>query len=151
MRLHEIIPHGGTNRRKIRVGRGEGSGRGKTSGRGHKGQWARSGSGLRPGFESGHVPLYRILPRRGFNNYNVLTEYLGINLAALAKVEGDRIDREVLLQAGIIRASDGPVKILGVGDWTRAVTVVADAFSAAAKSKIELAGGTALTPKASES
>lgn len=140
MRLHNLIKSGGRKDRK-RIGRGEGGGRGKTSGRGHKGQRARSGSSLRPGFESGHVPLYRKLPKRGFNNYRFRTEYAIVNVGDLARLEGDVVDRDSLVKAGLLRNSAGLVKILGEGDVERAFTVTADKISNGAKEKIEKAGG----------
>lgn len=140
MRLHNLIKTEGRKDRK-RVGRGEGSGRGKTSGRGHKGQRARSGFGLRPGFESGHVPLYRKLPKRGFSNFNFKTEYAVVNVGDLAKIEGGRIDRDVLVAAGLVRSSVAKVKILGDGNLEKAFTVHVDKVSATARQKIEEAGG----------
>ncbi len=155
MRLHTLIRTGGRKPRKRR-GRGEGSGHGKTSGRGHKGHRARSGFGLRPGFESGHVPLYRKLPKRGFSNFRFRTEYAIVNVGDLERVAGPVADRAALIQAGLIRANAGPVKILGHGELGKALTVTADKFSATAKEKIEKAGGTVIvaapanTPAASE-
>jgi large subunit ribosomal protein L15 len=141
MRLHNLIKSGGTKKRK-RVGRGESSGHGKTSGRGNKGQRARAGYSLRPGFESGHIPLYRKLPKRGFSNERFATEYAIVNVGQLAKLAETDIDRNVLVQRGLVRSSDRLVKILGVGTLDRAVVVTADKFSASAKAKIEQAGGT---------
>jgi len=141
MRLHNLIKSGGRKNRK-RVGRGEGGGRGKTSGRGNKGQRARSGFGLRPGFESGHVPLYRKLPKRGFSNFQFRTEYSVVNVGDLQKVEETDVDRNALVKAGLVRPNSKLIKILGVGEVTRALTVTADKFSASAKEKIEKAGGT---------
>lgn len=141
MRLHNLIKSGGTQKRK-RIGRGEGGGKGKTSGRGHKGQRARSGHSLRPGFESGHVPLYRKLPKRGFSNFRFRTEYAVVNLDDLERVEATEIDRNVLVASGLVRSSSKLVKILGDGEISRAVTVTADKFSSSAKEKIEKAGGT---------
>lgn len=140
MRLHNLIKSGGRKDRK-RVGRGEGGGRGKTSGKGHKGQLARSGSGMRPGFESGHVPLYRKLPKRGFSNFKFRTEYSIVNVGDLERVTGDVVDREALVQAGLVRPNSDLVKILGEGEIARAVTVTADKFSTSAREKIEAAGG----------
>jgi len=147
MRLHNLVKTGGNKSRK-RVGRGEGGGRGKTSGRGHKGQRARSGHSLRPGFESGHVPLYRKLPKRGFSNSRFRTEYAVVNVSDLERVSGDTVDRESLLAARLIRNSDKRIKILGDGDVSRKLTVTADKFSASAKSKIEAAGGSIVQPEA---
>lgn len=143
MRLHNLIKSGGRKNRK-RVGRGEGSGRGKTSGRGHKGQRARAGFGLRPGFESGHVPLYRKLPKRGFSNFRFRTEYTIVNVGDLERVEGDSVDREALVRAGLVRSNSKLIKILGEGDLGKALTVRADKFSGSAKEKIEKAGGSVI-------
>jgi len=143
MRLHNLIKSGGRKDRK-RVGRGEGGGRGKTSGRGHKGQRSRSGSSLRPGFESGHVPLYRKLPKRGFSNYNFRTEYSVVNIGDLEKIDTDTIDREALVKSGLVRSSSTLIKILGEGEISKALTVTADKFSASAREKIEKAGGSVI-------
>jgi len=140
MRLHNLIKSGGRKDRK-RVGRGEGSGRGKTSGRGHKGQKSRSGFGLRPGFESGHVPLYRKLPKRGFSNYEFRTEYSIVNIGDLEKAGSDVIDRETMVKAGLVRSSSTLIKVLGEGEISKALTVTADKFSATAREKIAKAGG----------
>ena len=140
MRLHNLVKSGGFKKRK-RVGRGEGGGLGKTSGRGHKGQRSRSGFGLRPGFESGHIPLYRKMPKRGFSNARFRTEYTIVNTGDLVRVEGDIVDRNALIAAGLIRPSAVLIKILGFGDLDRALTVTADKFSGSAKEKIEKAGG----------
>lgn len=145
MRLHNLIKSGGFRKAK-RLGRGEGGGLGKTSGRGHKGQKARSGSSLRPGFESGHVPLYRKLPKRGFSNFRFRTEYAIVNLGDLAKVEDETIDRNVLVAAGLVRSNAQRLKVLGEGDFDRAVTIMADKFSSSAREKIEKAGGKAIVP-----
>lgn len=149
MRLHNLIKSGGRKDRK-RVGRGEGSGRGKTSGRGHKGQRARSGSSLRPGFESGHVPLYRKLPKRGFSNFKFRTEYDIINVGDLERIEAGTVDRDVLVRSGLARSSSKLIKILGEGEVSKAMTVHADKFSASAKEKIEKAGGTVIVNEAAE-
>lgn len=143
MRLHNLIKSGGRKDRK-RIGRGEGGGRGKTSGRGHKGQRSRSGSSLRPGFESGHVPLYRKLPKRGFSNYNFRTEYSVVNIGDLERADTDTVDREALVKAGLVRSSSTLVKVLGEGEVSKALTVTADKFSASARQKIEKAGGTVI-------
>jgi large subunit ribosomal protein L15 len=150
MRLHNLIKSGGRKDRK-RVGRGEGGGRGKTSGRGHKGQRSRSGSSLRPGFESGHVPLYRKLPKRGFSNFNFRTEYSVVNVGDLERVEATEIDRNALVKAGLVRSSSRLIKILGEGEISKAVNVTADKFSGSAKEKIEKAGGTVVLTKPVES
>ncbi len=149
MRLHNLIKSGGRKDRK-RVGRGEGSGRGKTSGRGHKGQRARAGFGLRPGFESGHVPLYRKLPKRGFSNFKFRTEYSIVNVGDLERAGVEEIDRNVLIQAGLARASSSRIKILGEGEVSKALTVTADKFSSSAREKIEKAGGKVIVPEPEE-
>lgn len=146
MKLHNLTNVNGAVRRRKRVGRGEGSGRGKTCGRGGKGQTARSGGSIRIGFEGGQMPLYRKLPHRGFNNKKFRVEYAVVNLADLEKLESvTEIDRNVLVDHGLVRANAGLVKILGTGEISRAVKVTAHKFSASAKSKIEAAGGEALT------
>ena len=150
MRLHNLIKSGGRKDRK-RVGRGEGGGRGKTSGRGHKGQKSRSGFGLRPGFESGHVPLYRKLPKRGFSNFQFRTEYSVVNVGDLDRVEGTDVDRNALIKAGLARTSSVLIKILGEGEVSKALNVTADKFSSSAKEKIEKAGGTVVLNKPVES
>lgn len=142
MRLHNLPKSGGFKNRK-RIGRGEGGGRGKTSGRGHKGQRARAGSSQRPGFESGHIPLYRKLPKRGFSNFEFRTDYAIVNVGDLERVEGEVIDKEALVKAGLVRNSDKLIKILGEGELSRKVTVSAHKFSGSAKEKIEAAGGSA--------
>lgn len=150
MRLHNLIKSGGRKSRK-RIGRGEGSGMGKTSGRGHKGQRSRSGFGLRPGFESGHVPMYRKLPKRGFSNFKFRTEYSIVNVGDLERIEGDSVDREILIRSGLARNSSGLIKILGEGELSKAFTVRADKFSSSAREKIEKAGGTVLVNEAGAS
>ncbi|HSH08994.1 MAG TPA: 50S ribosomal protein L15 [Oceanipulchritudo sp.] len=150
MRLHNLIKSGGRKDRK-RVGRGEGGGRGKTSGRGHKGQRARAGHSLRPGFESGHVPLYRKLPKRGFSNFEFRTEYSIVNVGDLERAGVEEIDRNALIKAGLARSSSVLIKILGEGEVSKALTVTADKFSASAKEKIEKAGGKIILTGADES
>lgn len=127
-----------------RKGRGVGSGQGKTSGRGHKGMKARSGGGVRPGFEGGQMPQYRKLPHRGFNNANFRTEYALVNLCCLEKLGLAEVSREDLVKAGLVRANSKLVKVLGNGKVTKAMTVKADKFSASALKKIEAAGGKAV-------
>ncbi len=141
MNLHELSPAAGSNTKAYRKGRGHGSGNGKTAGRGHKGQWARSGGGVRVGFEGGQMPLVRRLPKRGFNN--IFAKRLEIvNLDALNKFEdGEVIDAQALLAKGILSKCVYGVKVLGNGQLTKKVTVRASAFSASAKEKIEAAGG----------
>lgn len=143
MHLHSLVNVKGAVHRKKRVGCGEGGGHGKTSGRGGKGQSARSGSSIRPGFEGGQMPLYRKLPHRGFNNYEFRTEYAIVNLGDLSRLDASvtEVDRAALLAAGLIRDDARPLKILGDGELTRALKVTAQKFSASAKTKIEQAGG----------
>ena len=142
MKLHELSPQEGSVKEKFRKGRGAGSGNGKTAGKGHKGQNARSGGGVRPGFEGGQLPLYRKLPKRGFNNYRFGTKYAVINVQSLNKFDnGDVVDCETLLAKGIISKCYDGVKILGEGEITKSLTVKASVFSAQAKEKIEAVGG----------
>ena len=144
MNLHELSPAAGSNPKAYRKGRGKGSGNGKTAGRGHKGQWARSGGGVRPGFEGGQMPLQRRLPKRGFKNYPFKEEYQIVNIDFLNDFEaGSVVDAEALLAAGILSKVEYGVKFLGNGTVTKNVTVKASAFSASAKEKIEAAGGKA--------
>ena len=142
MKLHELSPAEGSVKDGFRKGRGAGSGNGKTAGKGHKGQNARSGGGVRPGFEGGQLPLYRKLPKRGFNNYRFGKQYVIVNVQSLNVFEdGEVIDCATLLAAGVIaKACDG-VKILGEGELTKKLTVKAAVFSASAKEKIEAVGG----------
>ncbi|MDR2862939.1 MAG: 50S ribosomal protein L15 [Puniceicoccales bacterium] len=146
MKLHTLPKITGSTHRHKRLGCGRGSGHGKTSGRGHKGMKARSGGGVRPGFEGGQMPLYRKLPHRGFNNINRV-DFAVVNLSTIAKVTADTVDRDVLVKAGLLRKNATLVKVLGVGEITRAVTVSANKFSASAKAKIEAAGGKAVELK----
>jgi large subunit ribosomal protein L15 len=138
----ENIPEvkGATHSTK-RLGRGKFSSRGKTSGKGHKGQKARSGGGIRIGFEGGQMPLFRKLPRRGFNNFNFRTTYQIVNVGELEKIDGETVDRLTLIKSGLIRDNDKMVKLLANGEVTRAFEVSVDKISATAKSKIEGAGG----------
>jgi len=140
MKLHQLPEIPGSTHRHKRLGCGRGSGHGKTSGRGHKGMKARSGGGVRTGFEGGQMPLYRKLPHRGFRNVNRV-EFAVVNLSSIEKVGGASVDRDVLVKAGLLRAGAGLVKVLGNGELTRAVTVTAHKFSASAKAAIEKAGG----------
>lgn len=146
MKLHELTNVPGAVHRKKRVGCGEGSGHGKTSGRGGKGQTARSGGSIRPGFEGGQMPLYRKLPHRGFNNYNHRVEIAVVNLGDLARLDDSvsEVNVSVLATAGLVRADEKSVKILGDGEITRALKVTAAKFSESAKAKIEKAGGQAI-------
>ena len=142
MKLHELSPAEGSVKENFRKGRGAGSGNGKTAGKGHKGQNARSGGGVRPGFEGGQLPLYRKLPKRGFNNYRFAKKYAVINVNALNKFDdGEVVDCAALLSAGIINKVFDGVKVLGEGEITKNLTVKATVFSASAKEKIEAAGG----------
>jgi len=141
MKLHELSPAPGSVKEAFRKGRGAGSGNGKTAGKGHKGQNARSGGGVRPGFEGGQLPLYRKLPKRGFKN-RFATEYAIVNVAALNAFEdGDTVTLEKLMEAGIVRKSLDGLKVLGNGEITKKLTVEAAVFSQTAKEKIEAAGG----------
>jgi large subunit ribosomal protein L15 len=146
MKLHEMKNVAGAVHRKKRVGCGEGSGHGKTSGRGGKGQSARSGSSIRPGFEGGQMPLYRKLPHRGFNQAAFRVEPLIVNVGDFARLDPSVVDitAEVLAAAGLIRHDGNFLKVLGDGEVTRAFNVTAVKFSESAKAKIEKAGGKAL-------
>jgi large subunit ribosomal protein L15 len=151
MRLHDLKPRPGAKHRRKRLGQGESSGHGKTSGRGGKGQTARSGSSIRIGFEGGQMPLIRRIPKRGFNNARFKTVYLPVNLESLNRFDdGTRVDAAALKQAGLANGRADGIKILGDGELTRKLTVVAHAFSASAKSKIEAKGGACevIAPKA---
>ena len=142
MKLHELSPAEGSVKEGFRKGRGAGSGNGKTAGKGHKGQNARSGGGVRPGFEGGQLPLYRKLPKRGFNNSRFGKAYAVVNVKSLNKFnDGDVVDCAALLTAGIINTVVDGVKILGEGELTKKLTVKAAVFSASAKEKIEAVGG----------
>ena len=141
MKLQELQPAVGASKKPYRKGRGAGSGNGKTAGRGHKGQWARSGGGVRPGFEGGQMPLQRRVPKRGFNNI-FAKEYVTINVERLNAFEaGAVVDAAALHEAGIISKTLDGVKFLGRGEVTKALTVRAAKFTESAKQKIEAAGG----------
>ena len=141
MKLHELSPAPGSVQDSWRKGRGPGSGNGKTAGKGHKGQNARSGGGVRPGFEGGQIPLYRKLPKRGFNN-KFATNYAIINVGALERFEdGATVTLQTLMDAGLIRKAMDGLKVLGNGELTKKLTVEAAVFSAGAKEKIEAVGG----------
>lgn len=142
MKLHELSPAEGSKKEAKRVGRGHGSGQGKTAGKGHKGQKARAGKGVRPGFEGGQMPLQRRVPKRGFNNI-FATEYAIVNLSTLNDrfEDGATVDAQALIDAGVIKKALDGVKILGKGEITKAITVKVTAISEAAKTKIEAAGG----------
>ncbi len=142
MRLHDLKPRPGAKHRRKRLGQGESSGRGKTAGRGGKGQTARSGSSIRVGFEGGQMPLIRRIPKRGFNNARFATTYIPVNVEALNVFDdGARVDEAALRKAGLVNGRGDGVKILGDGELTKKLTVVVNAFSATAKSKIEGKGG----------
>ena len=141
MKLNELQNLNSTTRK--RVGRGPGSGTGKTSGKGHKGQNARSGGGVRPGFEGGQLPLFRRLSKRGFNNYNFRTVYATVNVSDLERFEeGTTVTKELLIEVGLVKKELDGVKILGNGELTKKLTVKANKFSSTAKTKIENVGGT---------
>ena len=141
MKLHELSPADGSVKKSFRKGRGTGSGNGKTAGKGHKGQNARSGGGVKPGFEGGQLPLYRKLPKRGFYNRFGKT-YAIVNVSVLNKFEDDTVvDLAALVKTGIVKNICDGVKILGNGEITKKLTVKATIFSETAKEKIEAAGG----------
>ena len=143
MKLNELSPAAGSTFEAKRIGRGTGSGNGKTAGKGHKGQNARSGGGVRPGFEGGQLPLYRKLPKRGFKNARFAKQYTVINVQSLNKFnDGEVVDAAALLSLGIIGdVQCNGVKVLGEGELTKKLTVKAAVFSANAKEKIEAVGG----------
>jgi large subunit ribosomal protein L15 len=143
MKLHTVAPSAGAKKNRKRIGRGPGSGHGKTATKGHKGLLARSGGGKRPGFEGGQMPLIRRLPKYGFL-YPFRTEYAVVNLKSLERLGTvDQITPQVLAGAGLIKRKTQPVKILGVGDLGRPVTIQAHKFSKSAIDKIQAAGGRA--------
>ena len=144
MKLHELRPSEGAFKTSKRLGRGTGSGLGKTSGKGHKGQNARSGGGVRPGFEGGQLPLFRRLPKRGFSNAMFKVEYATINVSDLEKFEdGAVVTPELLKEMGILKKQLAGVKVLGSGELTKKITVKAHKFSKSAIEKIEAIGGKA--------
>ena len=141
MKLNELNNENAKTRK--RVGRGAGSGLGKTSGKGHKGQNARSGGGVRPGFEGGQLPLFRRLSKRGFNNYNFRTVYATVNVGDLERFEeGTTVTKELLIEVGLVKKELDGIKVLGNGELTKKLTVKANKFSSTAKAKIENVGGT---------
>jgi large subunit ribosomal protein L15 len=142
MKLHELSPAPGSTKEVKRIGRGHGSGNGKTAGKGHKGQKARSGGGVRPGFEGGQMPLQRRVPKRGFNNI-FAKQYVIVNVSDLeAKFEdGAVIDTKALVESGLVKKTLDGIKVLGNGEVTKNFTVKAAAFSKSAVEKIEKAGG----------
>ena len=143
------VPAGATHKKKI-VGRGSSSGWGKTSGKGHKGQQARSGGKVYAGFEGGQMPLYRRVAKKGFSNYPFKKEFYVVNLAMLETKysDGDTVNKESLMQKGLLRKGSLYVKVLGTGDITKKLTVDVDRISASAKEKIEKAGGTIVQSEA---
>lgn len=143
MKLNQLTATPGATKERKRIGRGYGAGTGKTAGKGHKGQKARAGHGMRPGFEGGQMPLQRRIPKRGFNNI-FAKEVVSVNVGSLNRFEnGAEVTVETLKQAGIIKKTGDALKILANGELTKKLTVKADAFSEAAKAKIEAAGGKA--------
>ena len=144
MKLHELSPAEGSKKAARRIGRGHGSGWGKTAGKGHKGQKARAGHGMRPGFEGGQMPLQRRIPKRGFNNI-FAKEIVAVNVGTLERKfeNGATVDINALVKAGVVKGSFDGVKILSNGSLTKSLTVKATAFSKSAKEKIEAAGGKA--------
>ena len=143
MKLHELSPADGSKRDVKRIGRGHGSGQGKTAGKGHKGQKARSGGGVRPGFEGGQMPLQRRIPKRGFNNI-FAKKIVAVNVGSLNVFEdGVDVDAQALINAGIIKKEYDGIKILSNGKLTKKLNVKASAFSESAKQKIEEVGGKA--------
>ena len=143
MKLHELSPSECSKKKAFRVGRGHGSGNGKTSGKGQKGQKARSGGGVRPGFEGGQMPIYRRLPKRGFTNI-FAKKYTSINVEDLNKFDnGTEITAEVLKENGVIKKINDGIVVLGRGDLNKKVTIKAKRFSKSAEEKISAAGGKA--------
>ncbi|MBN2509826.1 MAG: 50S ribosomal protein L15 [Spirochaetales bacterium] len=144
-------PKNSTKKKKI-VGRGQGSNRGGTSGKGHKGQNSRSGGGVRLGFEGGQMPLYRRVARRGFSNYPFKEEFAIVNLSTLEKsfADGDKVTVETLVKAKVLKNQKLPLKVLGNGEISKKLTVIADKVSAGAKAKIEKAGGSVEVTAATE-
>ncbi|MEH7223758.1 50S ribosomal protein L15 [Bacillus sp. JJ1566] len=142
MKLHELQPAEGSRKTRNRVGRGTGSGNGKTAGKGHKGQKARSGGGVRPGFEGGQTPLFQRLPKRGFTNIN-RKDFAIVNLETLNRFEdGTEVTPELLIETGVVSKLNAGVKILGKGTLDKKLTVRAHKFSSTAQQAIEAAGGT---------
>ena len=143
MKLHELAPAPGANTESYRRGRGHGSGNGKTAGKGHKGQKARSGGSIRPGFEGGQMPLQRQIPKRGFKNI-FATQYAIVNVGDLEIFEnGTVVNEQTLVEAGLLKKTLDGVKVLGNGELTKQLTIVVAAFSESAKQKIEEVGGKA--------
>ena len=143
MKLHELSPAPGSVKEAKRIGRGHGSGQGKTAGKGHKGQKARAGRGMRPGFEGGQMPLQRRIPKRGFNNI-FAKKIVSINVGTLNRFEdGSVVDTQAIVDAGLVKGAFDGIKILGNGQITKNLTVQVTAYSEAAKPKLEAAGGKA--------
>ncbi len=141
MKLHELAPAPGSKKVRTRVGRGLGSGLGKTAGKGHKGQNSRAGGGVRPGFEGGQMPLYRRLPKRGFYN-KFGKDYAEVNISDLNRFEdGAVVDPVALIESGILKNVRDGVRILGNGELTKSLTVLANGFTKSAEAKIQAAGG----------
>jgi large subunit ribosomal protein L15 len=147
MRLHDVKPRPGAKHRHLRVGCGESSGHGKTSGRGHKGQKARSGGAIRPGFEGGQMPMHRRLPKKGFSNAMFQDKIEVVNVRDLERVfeDGATVNEATLRESGLINRTCDSIKLLGNGELTKKLTIQVDAFSASAKEKVEKAGGTVVT------
>lgn len=147
MRLHDLKPNRGAVKRRKRIGCGESSGHGKTSCKGHKGQKARAGAGIRPGFEGGQMPLFRRLPKKGFSNAAFKTKFEVVNLSSLEKAfdDGDTVTEVTLREKNLVNRTCDAIKILGNGEITRKLTVQVDHVSSSAREKIEKAGGTVAT------
>jgi large subunit ribosomal protein L15 len=148
MRLHTLAPHAGSRHRRKRLGCGESSGHGKTSGRGHKGQKARAGAAIRVGFEGGQMPLYRRIPRKGFNNTAFQKKWAIVNVGSLEKKfeAGAEVNEQTLRAANLLKGRCDAVKILADGELSRPLRVSVDAVSASAREKIEKAGGSVTLP-----
>ncbi|MEM6821779.1 MAG: 50S ribosomal protein L15 [Verrucomicrobiota bacterium] len=143
MQLHDVKPRPGAKHSRKRLGCGESSGHGKTSGKGNKGQKSRSGGGVRDGFEGGQMPIYRRLPKRGFNNKAFRTFYAPVNVSALNVFnDGDTVDAKALREKGIVNGNWDGIKLLAQGELTKKVSIKVDAASKAATEKVEKAGGT---------
>ena len=145
MKIHELSPSKGSNREVKRIGRGHGSGWGKTSGKGHKGQWARSGGGVRPGFEGGQTSLARRMPKRGFTNAPFKTVYAVVNVRDLEKrfESGAVVDEQAIIESGLVKKPLDGIKVLGMGELSKSLTVKVTKLSETAKQKIQSAGGKA--------
>lgn len=144
MRLHQLKKKGGSLQKRKRLARGPGSGTGKTAGRGFNGSKSRSGYSVRPGFEGGQMPLFRKLPIRGFSNARFRTEHAVVNVGDFDKLEATELNKEALINAGLLRGNTKTFKVLGVGELKKAFSITADHFSKSAIQKIEAAGGKAI-------